>query len=204
MHLPVIALFGLLAGLLSAPALPAQAQDQTQPGLADTAQRTIGDADAPVEVLEFSSLTCPHCAAFHAETLPDFKERFIDTGQVRLVLRDFPLDSRALDAAALAHCAGPRYVPLVDVLFQQQSQWARAQDHIAELTKLAALGGMGPQQVRACLSDQALKDSILQERLEAQQEYAIRSTPSFVIDGEVYAGNRSVEDFAAIIEPLTQ
>ncbi|HET6518369.1 MAG TPA: DsbA family protein, partial [Geminicoccaceae bacterium] len=165
--------------------------------------------DAPVTVIEYASLTCSHCAAFHNETLPALKERYIDTGKVRLVYRDFPLDQRALDAAAVAHCADPAdYFTFLGVLFKNQASWANAQDHIPALVMLAKLGGLPEERVRACLADQALLDGILRERLTGQDEHDVRSTPSFVIGGETHAGNRPIEDqgdvegFASLIDPL--
>lgn len=178
-------------------AAPATVRAQAAPELG------LGDPNAPVTITEFSSLTCPHCASFHTDTLPGLKERYIDTGKVRLVMRDFPLDETALKAAVIAHCAGPeRYPRFVDVFFVQQRSWARAEDPIAALKQLAKLGGLGEAEVDACLADESLETQVLQSRLEAQQQYDIRSTPTFVIDGKTYAGNRSVDEFAAIIDPL--
>ena len=163
----------------------------------------LGDPNAPVTMIEYSSLTCPHCAEFHKDTLPALKERYIDTGKVRLVLRDFPLDESALKAAVIAHCAGPeRYPSFVDVFFRQQQSWARANDPVQALKQLARLGGLSEARADACLADQALEKAVLQARLEGQQSFNIRSTPTFIIDGKAYPGSRSVEDFAAIIEPL--
>jgi protein-disulfide isomerase len=156
-----------------------------------------------VTMIEYSSLTCPHCAAFHTDTLPGLKQRFIDAGKLRLVVRDFPLDESALKGAMIAHCAGPeRYVRFMDVFFAQQQSWARAADPVAALKQLAKLGGLGEEQVDACLADKALEEAVLQARLTGQQTFNIRSTPTFIIDGKAYPGNRSVDEFAAIIEPL--
>src|SRR6478735_6633041 len=111
---------------------------------ADLGESAIGDATAPVTIIEYSSLTCPHCAAFHTQTLPELTKRYIDTGKVRLVLRDFPLDETALKASVIAHCAGPERVPeFVEVFFTRQQSWARAADPVQALTQLARLGGLG-------------------------------------------------------------
>jgi protein-disulfide isomerase len=190
-----------LAGL--AAVLPLLA---SRPGGAQTvevAEGVIGDPAAPVTIIEYSSLTCPHCAAFHNETLPGLKQRYIDTGKARLVLRDFPLDQHALQAAVIAHCAGPqRYPTFVNVFFAQQQNWARASDPLQALKQLAKLGGLGEAEVDACLADKQLEEAILRIRLEGQQKFDIRSTPTFIIDGKSYPGNRSVDEFAQIIEPL--
>ena len=169
---------------------------------AEPAEMSLGDADAPVTIIEYASLTCPHCAEFHTEVLPGLKERYIAPGKVRLVYRDFPLDQRALAAATLAHCAGSdRYFGFLDVLFQSQDRWARADD-LGPLLQLGRLAGLSEEQMNACLADQELQDAILKERLDGQDQFDISSTPSFVIDGETYAGSRDVEGFAEIIEPL--
>ena len=188
--------------LLWSPVVLGQTADQP-PAAVEPGEQVLGDPAAPVTIIEYASLTCPHCAEFHEQTLPGLRERYIDEGKVRLVYRDFPLDQRALDAAAVAHCADPAdYFKFLGALFKNQSSWANAQDHVAARVTLAKLGGLPEERVRACLADQALLDRILQERLAGQNEHDVRSTPSFVIGGETYAGNRSVDDFAEIIEPL--
>ena len=164
-----------------------------------------GDPNAPVIVIEYASLTCPHCAQFHTEVLPELKERYIATGKVRLIYRDFPLDQMALAAATLAHCAGPdRYFSMLDVLFETQANWARADDPIAALKRLGKLGGLSEEKMDACLADQELADGILQTRLDGQNEFDISSTPSFVIDGKTYAGSRDIDAFAELIDPLLE
>jgi protein-disulfide isomerase len=170
---------------------------------AEPGERVLGDPNAPVTMIEYASLTCPHCAQFHNEVLPDLKERYIETGKVRLIYRDFPLDEAALMAAALAHCAGPdRYFGFLDVLFQTQSGWARADDYLGALKKLGKLGGMSDEQMDQCLSDDELTNGILQTRLDGQNEHQVSSTPTLVINGEVYAGSRSIEGLGAVIDPL--
>lgn len=170
---------------------------------ASVAERALGDPQAELTVVEWFSMTCPHCAAFHLETLPELKRRYLDTGKVRLVVRDFPTDALALRAAVLAHCAGPeRYFAFVDALLANQARWAGAKDPAAALRQMAKLGGLADAQIDACLADTALENAVLQTRLEAQQKYDIRSTPSFLVNGKVYAGNRSPDDFAALFDPL--
>lgn len=169
---------------------------------AERVDQGLGDPDAPVTIIEYSSLTCPHCAHFHNEILPELKERYIEDGRVRLVYRDFPLDQRALEAAVVAHCGGPdRYYGFLDVLFKQQETWARAEG-LGPLRQLGRLAGLSESDMDACLADQALIDSILKVRLDGQEEYDIGSTPSFVIGDEVVAGAQDADAFAEIIEPL--
>jgi protein-disulfide isomerase len=175
----------------------------TETSAAEPQEHILGDPQAPVTIIEYASLTCPHCAQFHNEVLPQLKERYIEPGKVRMIYRDFPLDQRALTAAALAHCAGPdRYFSFLDVLFQTQASWAQADDYVAGLKRLGKLGGLTEEQMDACLADQELSDGILRTRLEGQNQHQIGSTPSFIIDGQTYAGARDIEEFSTLIDPL--
>lgn len=169
----------------------------------EVTERAIGDAEAPVTIIEYSSLTCPHCASFHNEVLPDLKKKYVETGKVRMVFRDFPLNEPAVDAAVLAHCAGPdRYVGFLDVLFQTQASWASSPDPREALKQLGKLGGLDEGQMDACFNDESMVDGVLQSRLQGQNEHKVQSTPTFVINGETHAGNRSIDEFADIIDPL--
>ena len=172
---------------------------------AEPGEQALGDPNAPVTIIEYASLTCPHCATFHTDVLPGLKERYIAPGKVRLIYRDFPLDERALAAAELAHCGGPeRYFGFLDVLFQTQSSWARAENHIAALKQLGKLGGLSDEQMEACFADEELTNRILQGRLDAQNQHGVSSTPSFVIGGETITGVRDVDDLAELIDPLLE
>ena len=186
--------FGL--GLTPLAALAADSQPVIVPaGKSDkgyaTGDMALGKADAPVTVVEYASMTCPHCAAFHAEVLPKLKSDYIETGKVRLVFREYPLDKLALYGSMLARCSGPeRYFEFVNILFQQQTIWARAKDPMAELKKLARLGGIGEEAFNACMSDQKLADEIIASRLNGEKVHGITATPGFVINGKtVDAGN---------------
>jgi protein-disulfide isomerase len=168
-----------------------------------TGDMALGSADAPVTVIEYASMTCPHCARFHAETFPDLKSRYIETGKVRFIYREFPLDEPALRASMLARCAGEkRFFGFIDVLFRQQDNWRRARDPIGALAKLGRVGGIGKKAFEACMTDRALGDSILATRLNGSQKFEINSTPSFVINGKMHPGAFTIEQFADIIDPL--
>ncbi len=178
------------------------AQSQS-PGSAPVEQ-ALGDPNAPVTIIEYSSLTCPHCAQFHNEIMPELKERYVVPGKVRWVYRDFPLDQRALEAAMLAHCVGPeRYFGLLDVLFQTQPTWSRTEG-LSELMGLGRLAGMSEQQMQQCLADEELGNRILQTRLDAQEQHDVGSTPTFIIGDETHPGALSVEEFSRLIEPLLE
>lgn len=163
-------------------ACPAAAQAPLPPLEAMLAERSLGHAEAPVVVQEFFSLTCGHCATFHLETFPRVKAELIDTGRVRLVLRDFPLDQAALVAAAVARAMPPeRYEAFLGVLFRSQAQWAR-RSFVEDLARIAALAGMPRATYDAVLASEALQRGILTQRLAAEQRYRIEATPSFVFN----------------------
>ena len=182
----------------------AAAAARAQPAPLDAVtDMVIGSADAPITIIEYASMTCPPCARFHAETLPALTRDYLDTGKARLVFRDFPLDGLALVAAKLARCAGEeRYFAFIDVLFRQQITWARAGDPIDALGRIVRLGGLGPERFTACIDDDDLSRGILEQRTLAQSQYDIRATPTFVIDGQVYSGALTAEQFDDILQPL--
>jgi protein-disulfide isomerase len=205
---------GVAVAALLAAAVPASAQSQSpqSPQAVQTAQvsadllsdRVLGKADAPVTIIDYSSMTCPHCATFHTEVLPKLKEKYIDTGKVKLVFRDFPLDQVALRASMMARCAPPdRYFPLLDVLFKNQGKWMQAADPQKALTQYGKLAGMQQATIESCLADQSLADGLLNIRLQAQEEHKVRSTPTFVLNDDTrIEGAQSVEVFSEAIDKL--
>src|ERR1700732_250776 len=163
----------------------------------------LGKADAPITIIEYASLTCPHCAHFTVDVLPKLKEKWIDTGKAKLILRDFPLDEPALRAAMVARCAPPdKFYPLVDTFFSQQEQWVTARDYRAALEKLAKLGGIGDKQFKACSEDKKLEDQVAQSRLTAAQQLGVNSTPSFFINGQKFEGAPTFEAFDQLLSGL--
>ncbi|MBI1207914.1 MAG: thioredoxin domain-containing protein [Azospirillum sp.] len=198
---------GAAPAVVAAPTPPPPAEAAPAPfDLAQAlAERSLGDPKAPVVMVEFSSLTCPHCAAFHAETLPELKTRYIDTGKLRLIQWDFPLDRAALFAALLARCAPPeRYFGFIDVLFKTQSRWARSSDPMKSLAQIGQLGGVPKATFDACVEDKALIEGVVKLRMEAEQKYAIKSTPTFVFNGgdQRLDGALPVAKFVETIEAL--
>lgn len=170
---------------------------------AEWKEHVLGDADAPVTIIEYASLTCPHCAAFHNEVLPEIKEKLIDTGKAKMIFRDYPLDGIALRAAAVAQCAGDdRYFGVLSMLFKSQMTWARSEDPIEGIKQVVRFGGMNGDAVDACLADEAMIDAIVASRMRGEQEYSVSSTPSFIIDGETIAGAREAEFFIDKVEDL--
>ena len=169
----------------------------------DTADLVYGKADAPVTIVEYAALTCPHCAHFHADVLPELKKRYIDTGAVRLIFRDFPFEGLGLRAHMLARCAGPeRRVGFMDVLFKQQKAWASAPDPVKALQQVAKIGGVSEADFQACMTNKAVEEAVLKNRMEGERKDKVTSTPTLFINGERFTGNRTIEEFAKIIDPL--
>jgi protein-disulfide isomerase len=163
--------------------------------------RILGNPDAPITIIEYASMTCPHCAHFQDEVLPEIKKQWIDTGKAKLVLRDFPLDEEALRAAMIARCAPPdRYYAFADTFFAAQSKWVGSHDYREALARLARLGGMSKEEFDTCLRNKRLEDSIVQSRFVASKELDVNSTPTFFINGTKYTGAPTVQDFAANLQ----
>lgn len=163
--------------------------------------RILGNKDAPITIIEYASLTCPHCAHFDEAILPKIKQNWIDTGKAKLAYRNFPFDQAALKAAMLAYCAPPdRYFAFLDVLFKQQDVWATASDVTAALTRLGKLGGMSEKQVTSCLKNDKLADKIVAQRLSGEKEYGVNSTPTFFINGHKVVGALPYEEFDSVLK----
>jgi len=161
----------------------------------------LGEADAPVTIIEYASMTCPHCASFHEAVLPALKEKYIETGKVKMIFREFPLDARAYAASMLARCADKQfYFPMTDVLFKQQSVWARAEDPRPALLQIAKLAGFTQESFEACLKNQELLDNVTAIRKKASDDFGVTGTPSFFINGDKYRGRVSVEEMSAAID----
>lgn len=161
----------------------------------------MGKADAPVTIIEYASLGCPHCAHFHQETLPQVKRDYIDTGKVKLVFTDFPFGTPALAASMIARCAGPsRYLGFIDIFFRAQAQWGRADNPLDALKKVARFGGLSGEDVDACIKQQPLIDFIQNTARKASTEHGIDSTPSFLINGRKVSGAMPYAEFRVIID----
>jgi len=163
--------------------------------------QVIGDANAPVTIVEYASMTCPHCASFHEHTFPALDDKYIKTGKVKFILREFPLDPRAEAGFMLARCSDNKYYPMVDVLFKQQMNWAAVQDARTALLNIAKLAGFTQESFEACLTDQKLLDDVRAVRAKGA-ELGVTATPTFFINGKKYSGAMSIEQMSAIIDPL--
>ena len=181
--------------------LPATAEDTGESLL----QKVLGNADAPHEIIEYASLSCPHCAVFHNEVLPKIKTRFIDTGQVRLVFRDFPLDRPALTGSMLAHCQpDEHFFPVLEQLFAHQNRWAEAEAPKDVLKNMFLQFGISADEVDACFADtdanRARLNRILKTRMDGQDRMDVDSTPTFFVNGSKVAGRFDADALAELIE----
>lgn len=168
--------------------------------------RVMGNADAPVTIVEYSSLACSHCAKFHANTLPKIKKNYIDTGKVKLIYRDYPIGGTAYAAAMMARCAKPeRYFQFIEVLFSNQDSWARSKDPPKALARIGKLGGMGQADFDKCIKNEALFNGLRKVQLEATEKLDVNATPSFFVrggtnsEGEKISGAQPYEVFEKAI-----
>jgi len=161
----------------------------------------LGSDKAPVTVIEYASMTCPHCAHFSADTFPELKKRYIDTGKVRFIFREFPLDALAAAGFMLARCAGKdKFLPIVETLFAKQPDWV-VQKPIEPLKAIAKQFGFTEESFNQCLANQKVLDDIQAVRDRAAQKLGVNSTPTFFINGKRLQGDVSIEAMAKEIEP---
>jgi len=203
---------GLLAGFspwrwigqaLIGPAMAQSAADVAKPvSLPDMA---LGPANAQVTVTEFASMTCPHCAAFNENVFPKIKSEYIDTGKIRYVFREFPLDIKAAAGAMLARCIAKddagKYFAVTDLLFRQQADWAM-KNTAETLMRIGKQAGLSQEAVENCLKDQSLLDKIAADQKYAAEILKVNSTPTFFINGEMIRGETSFEEFDKKIKSL--
>ncbi len=162
----------------------------------------LGADNAPVTIIEYASMTCPHCAHFELTTFPELKQKYIDTGKVRFILREFPFDPVAAGAFMLARCAGKdKFYPMVELLFRTQQTWAV--DHpLQPMLNVVKQAGFTEDSFKACLANQKVLDGIEAVRKRAADEFHVDSTPTFFINGKKYNGAMSFDEMAKLIDPL--
>ncbi len=174
----------------------------TEDALAD---KVLGNADAPIEIIAYESLTCPHCASFHENAWKEIKKNYIEPGKAKFVFRDFPFDAVGLRAAMLARCTGDdRYFATLEVLFSSQSQWSRAADPMQALAGIGRLAGLSAEDFDACMANEALLDGILARRQEGEREFDVSSTPTFIINGTKVIGAQPFEEFDKVMAPMAE
>lgn len=162
----------------------------------------LGNPDAKVTIVEYASMTCPHCANFNNHVLPELKKKYIDTGKARLIFREFPLDNLAAAGAMLARCAGDNAFSMLDVLFEKQDEWVTRNDPVSKLFEIAKQAGFTKESFEKCLSDDKLLADVEAMRTRANEQFGVNSTPTFFINGKRLSGGSSISDFDSAIEPL--
>jgi protein-disulfide isomerase len=197
------ALIGLSPLRLISEAMAQTAADVAKPqSLPDMA---LGPQNAPVTITEYASMTCPHCANFNDTVFPKIKSEYIDTGKIRYVFREFPLDIKAAAGSMLARCIAkddaPKYFAVIDLLFRQQNDWVM-KNTTETLTRIGKQAGLSQQQVEDCLKDQALLDKIAADQKYANDVLKVNSTPTFFINGEMLKGETSFDEFSKRINSL--
>lgn len=164
-------------------------------------EMSIGSKDAPVTMYEYLSLTCPHCVVFHRDTLPRIKEAYIDTGKLRLVYFDFPLDDLALASSMLARCVGPAMYPgMIEIMFRSQATWLRSDNPLEDLENIGRFAGLTRDETAACVTNRELALEIKRRQRTATEKLGIRSTPAFRIGDRNIVGSSHFETFRRIIE----
>ena len=160
-----------------------------------------GQADAPVTIVEYASMTCPHCSHFHETTYPEMKKKYIDTGKVRFIFREFPLDPLAAAAAMLARCAGKdKFFPLIDAFFAQQKDWV-VQKPLQPMFAIAKQAGFTEQSFNECLANQQILDGLKETQNRAAQKFNVNSTPTFFINGKMFRGALTPEELDKQVAP---
>jgi protein-disulfide isomerase len=197
------ALAGLSPLRLIGNAMAQTAADVTKP--VSLPDMVLGPADAAVTITEYASMTCPHCAAFNKDVFPKLKTEYIDTGKIRYIFREFPLDIKAAAGSMLTRCIAngdsQKYFAVTDMLFRSQNDWVM-KNTTETLTRIGKQAGLSQQQVEACLKDQALLDKIAADQKYASDILKVDSTPTFFINGEKIKGETSIEEFEKRINPL--
>lgn len=203
-----LAVTGTAAGLATIPGLKgfAYAQSSTDAFMVagPLGEQSMGNPDSNIKVIEYASMTCGHCASFHMNIFPEFKEKYIDTGKVHFLFREFPLDPLSAGAFMLARCAGEgRYFPFVDVLFETQNTWTRTNDPVTALFNISRQAGFTQETFDSCLSNQQLLDGVNWVKDRGETEFNVRSTPTFFVNGQMLRGVQSLEELEAAIEQVS-
>lgn len=160
----------------------------------------LGDPDAPNTIIEYASMTCSHCAAFHNDAWPELKEKYVDTGRVYFIFREYPLDALATAAFMLARCAPKeRYFPLVDLMFDRQGEWAFTDNPKQALLTFVRQAGFTEETFNACLTNKEVQDGVLAVKARGANDFGVTSTPTFFINGEMQRGQLSIGELDSIL-----
>lgn len=185
----------------------AQAQDATDAAskmlaaASPLGDRVLGRADAPVVMVEYASATCPHCAEFHEKVLPLIKTEYIDTGKVRFIFREFPLDKLAMGAFMLARCVpDDKYFPTIDMMFRRQQTWSKTGNPADELFRIMQFSGMDKSAFETCLKRADLSKAIFESSKKAAKDFGIKGTPAIFVNGQMIDGHKEMTEVKAAID----
>lgn len=162
--------------------------------------KTIGNKKASVTLIEFSSLSCPHCANAHLNILPEIMKDYVETGKVLYVYRDHPLNKQAFDAARIAHCSGNNYFKMIDKFFKKQEYWAFTPDYFQKLENLSEEEGISHDTIAKCMSDKKLSDNISSRSMIAMKVLQVDSTPIFYINNTKIEGAKNINHFRTVLD----
>ena len=205
----VVAVACLAACGSKSPASPSSSSPPVDPGVtlpsldSMMADKTMGSSAAPITMIEYSSLSCSHCADFHSQTLPQIASSYIDPGQVRLIYRDYPLDDGVtLAASMVARCSGDRFFTVTDLLYRSQAAWYRSSNAASALKSAVAPSGMTGAEVDACLARTDLRLAIQAMRSQGTATHGVWATPTFIINGQKHEGAMPYATFASVFQDL--
>ncbi|BAF86456.1 putative twin-arginine translocation pathway signal protein [Azorhizobium caulinodans ORS 571] len=204
--LPLARLLGVSVDLIS-PAAAQTVEDAklTAPAASPLPVKALGNPKAPVTIIEYASMTCSHCAAFATQTFPTLKTKYVDTGKVYYILREFPFDPVSTAAFMLARCVpDDKYFPMVETLFETQRSWAFGNNPAAGLLTVAKQAGMSEADFEKCLTDKDLAEKVQASAQYGNKELGVDSTPTFFINGKKIAGAISIADLDKELAPLLQ
>ncbi len=196
-----------VAGAMLAQTTSSAGADTAEPDVAELAKAgpagdvALGSNKAPVTIIEYASMTCPHCAHFSTTTFPELQKRYIDTGKVKFIFREFPLDALAAAGFMLARCAGnDKFIPIIETLFAKQPEWM-VQKPVPPLMEIAKQFGFTQASFDACLANQQVLDGIQEVRDRAAKNLGVSSTPTFFVNGKKLVGDQSIDALAKEIDP---
>lgn len=200
-----------VAGFASSPALaqkkpsgPAEVPVEELMKPTDLPDIAIGPADAKVTIVEYASMTCGHCANFATKVFPEIKTKYVDSGKIRFIMREFPLDNLAAAASMLSRCAGgDKSLPMIETLYEKQADWAFTNGNpVPKLFDIAKQAGFTQESFDKCLTDQKLLDQVTAQRTRASETFGVASTPTFFINGKRLTETPTLAAFDKVIEPL--
>jgi protein-disulfide isomerase len=204
MHLKTLLLAGAALFAAFGPSqaeTPAEMAQKLLAAAPSLGEQSLGKADAPVVLVEYASATCPHCAAFHEKVLPQLKADYIETGKVRFIFREYPLDNLAMGAFMLARCvAHDKYFPTIDMMFRRQQTWRTSGNPAAELFRITQLSGMDKAGFEACLKRQDVIKDIAETARKAREDFGVKGTPAIFINGKLVDGHKEFADLKILID----